>query len=165
MTDSSLEEAVAASMARVSAARELITDISRWTQGASARVSANANPVSALDEEAACWCATGALTKQYTSGPDAAADYGLVQVTARYLFNGRSIVVVNDGLMREKAHANVLHVFDVAVQSARKWLIGMKRADLCREIHANRSVKGIPMTFKWAGEETALFPYPTIIRN
>ena len=43
------------------AARDLISDPARWTQGCAAR-NVNGEPVDLMDNTAVCWCALGAIS-------------------------------------------------------------------------------------------------------
>ncbi|MDP9590618.1 UNVERIFIED_ORG: hypothetical protein J2W19_003182 [Shinella zoogloeoides] len=90
-------------------ARELISDQKRWTQKAFAR-DASGNVVDSDDKAAVCFCAAGAITK--------AANNLHVAVRARHAFREvarQSVLDFNDS----HTHAEVLAVFDLAIEKAR----------------------------------------------
>lgn len=89
------------------AARDLISDPARWTQGWLARdASKNVSYIGA--ENAACWCSMGALF--HVDGPYRPnSDLAIKLLSAA--IGGKSVVRYND----THTHAEVLALFDAAI--------------------------------------------------
>jgi len=87
------------------AARALIADPERWTQGAWAR-DEEGGPVGTLSPAAVCFCAQGALVHVSRSGHERALE--ALSVAA-----GRRPTVVNDF----DGHAAVLEMYDRAIEA------------------------------------------------
>lgn len=97
------------------AARELISDPKRWTQGVSAR-DALGESVSSGSDDATCFCAIGALTRVTGDFSDryyAARAYLWSFVSNKY-GTGVAVADVND----EHGHTAVLEVFDKGIALA-----------------------------------------------
>jgi hypothetical protein len=90
------------------AARDLIADPERWTQGAYAR-DVNDEPTMALSASACKWCPVGAVMRVTGSPYGWGPGTGALSVAA----NGLSASVVND----EQGHAAVLAMFDRAIEA------------------------------------------------
>jgi hypothetical protein len=94
------------------AARELIADPERWTQGEYAR-DADGKPVDDGDERAVRWCATGAIWRTAPSGSVACRTIQLAAEVARRAHD-MGLMQVNDRL----GHQAVLRVLDQAIAAA-----------------------------------------------
>lgn len=93
------------------AARELISDPSKWTQNAIARMP-DGTECSEHDPEAVSWCALGAIHKcGYVYSGDAWAHLS----NAAYEVGASSLVDVNNN----RQHADVMRMFDRAIELAR----------------------------------------------
>lgn len=88
--------------------RRLIQSFDGWTQGTFARDATGAS-VSALDENAVCFCALGALRN--VNGASSASEY--LWDAADKLFQ-TSPIAVNDDI----GHAAVLQMYDAAIAAA-----------------------------------------------
>lgn len=94
-------------------ARDRIASPGSWTQGAEAR-DRHQTSVSAFSESAVCWCAIGALLVECEgSGKHWEAMLHYLEVSI-----GRSVAAFNDN--RRTTQAQVLFVFERAIQAARK---------------------------------------------
>ncbi len=91
-------------------ARALISDPSKWTQGASAR-DINGIPVGSGDDDAVCWCASGAHIKTVGYGHILRSDSALQD--AAQLLGAAGFVFFNDHPGR--THDQVMWMFDLAV--------------------------------------------------
>jgi hypothetical protein len=91
-------------------ARELISDPARWTQGEYARDAKGAE-VKPGSKYATCWCALGAVRK--VTRRDSAA-HGVLTALQKHC-EGPTVTLFNDG----HDHADVLAMFDRAIESAR----------------------------------------------
>lgn len=89
------------------AARLLITDPAKWTQGEYAR-DADGNEVRAWSEDATCFCAYGAI-QRVTEHEDSEADFFLMK-TCIDKFQ-LEVITLND----THTHAEVLALFDAAI--------------------------------------------------
>ena len=89
------------------AARQLITDPAKWTQGSSARTS-NGVPISTFADDAVCWCALGAIGR--SNIVDEVSNYRAHQAMLKQL-GGSVVSVFND----THTHAEVLGLFDAAI--------------------------------------------------
>ena len=89
------------------AARQLITDPTKWTQEEAARDEAGRG-VMAYGEGAVCWCALGAIRNVVGSNDDA---FDLVFDTFRDKAKVKLVAVYND----THTHAEVLALFDAAI--------------------------------------------------
>jgi hypothetical protein len=89
------------------AARDLISDPARWTQGCAAR-NANGESVDLMDEPAVCWCALGAIarTELVRGSGISDASKALRRVTPFGL-----VAHFND----THDHAEVIALFDAAI--------------------------------------------------
>jgi hypothetical protein len=89
------------------AARQLITDPAKWTQGEYAR-DAYGKEVRPWSEDARCFCAFGAI-QHVTKSEDSEVDYLLIKTC----FNNfqMSVLDLND----THTHAEVLALFDAAI--------------------------------------------------
>ena len=95
------------------AGRELISDPSRWTQGASARDDRD-NRVGATAGVAVCWCSMGALHKTATAEGSTYEDaYGAMMASL-------SLIAPDDGLANfndTHTHSEVLALWDRAIEA------------------------------------------------
>lgn len=89
------------------AARQLISDPAKWTQGEYAR-DADGNEVKTWSENATCFCAYGAI-QRVTEREDSEADYFLFKACSERF--GMSVTIVSD----THTHAEVLALFDAAI--------------------------------------------------
>ncbi len=89
------------------AARQLITDPAKWTQGEYAR-DADGNEVRAWSEDAACFCAYGAI-QRVTGVEDNEADFFLMRACTKKF--EVEVIHLND----THTHAEVLALFDAAI--------------------------------------------------
>ncbi len=89
------------------AARQLITDPAKWTQGEYAR-DADGNEVKAWSEDATCFCAYGAI-QRVTEHEDSEADFFLRKAGMSKF--GINVIDLND----THTHAEVLALFDAAI--------------------------------------------------
>jgi hypothetical protein len=90
------------------AARQLITDPAKWTQGEFAR-DVDGSASFALSERAHCYCALGALEK-VIGRPDYTDAYDKLWRVCRTKF-GTDVAAFND----THTHAEVLALFDAAI--------------------------------------------------
>ncbi len=106
----------------LTAARDLIADPARWTQGSYAKTK-DGNTIGANCENAVCFCALGAVGR--TLGmPGSAAEYtpaGLALRDATFALTGGEsyVAYLNDGIVRVgdlTPHQAVLKVFDLAIE-------------------------------------------------
>jgi hypothetical protein len=89
------------------AARQLITDPAKWTQGEAAR-DHNGKGVLAYGEDAVCFCALGAIRNVVGMDDDA---FDLVFDTFRDKAKVKLVACFND----THTHAEVLALFDAAI--------------------------------------------------
>jgi hypothetical protein len=89
------------------AARQLISDPAKWTQGEFAR-DADGNEVKAWSEDATCFCAYGAI-QHVTEREDSEADFVLWKACMSKFQT--EVIVLND----THTHAEVLALFDAAI--------------------------------------------------
>jgi len=89
------------------AARQLISDPAKWTQGEYAR-DADGNGVRAWSEDATCFCAYGAI-QRFTEAEDSGVDFFLKKACADKF--QLDVVTLND----THTHAEVLALFDAAI--------------------------------------------------
>ena len=93
------------------AARQLISDPAKWTQGKGARMF-NLKPVFARDPAAVCWCSMGAIYKQCTDQDRSTSDFAFSVLDKKcWNLHGISAVNFND----THTHAEVLALFDAAI--------------------------------------------------
>ena len=92
------------------AARELISDPAKWTQGAYARDEKGFQLCTGYDTGATCWCAIGALEHIYASMSELEAIRYLTLAVSEWPAK------VND----HKGHAAVLDMYDRAIALAEK---------------------------------------------
>lgn len=105
------------------AARKLIEKPENWTQGSYAR-DTRGRPASVQSISSTCFCALGACHRarrdgDYDRSVQLYATDALSQA-AKDLFDTGSIVTINDQdtLPREEVHADVLQMFDLAIERA-----------------------------------------------
>ena len=89
------------------AARDLISDPARWTQGEYAR-DADGEEVKAWSEDAACFCAYGAI-QRFTEREDSEVDFYLKKACSEKFQS--DVVTIND----THTHAEVIALFDAAI--------------------------------------------------
>ena len=100
-------------------ARDLISDESRWTQGALAR-NISGEPTISFGGEAVCWCALGALNYAF-SRQKVLRDLDEVIETFRALgFRKKHITDIND----LQGHEPVLRVFDQVINRLEEIVYG-----------------------------------------
>lgn len=92
------------------AARSLLADPAAWTRETYAR-DRYGDPVHSAFEEAACWCAYGALERQGASGNSEASEY--LRRAALVLFDSWPACVNDD-----RGHEAVLRMYDRAIELA-----------------------------------------------
>lgn len=104
------------------AAREIIADKKRWTQGAMFR-NKHGNEVASPEQAVRC-CAMGAVTAVTATDQTRRAALRALQQTARELGLG-DIVIANDSKVlggrtrnRSGCHEDVLKMFDAAIEEA-----------------------------------------------
>ena len=90
------------------AARDLISDPARWTQGEYAR-DVNGSGIMPEDEDAFCFCSFGAIGKIYGLNEDAAPFFHLANVCAKKF--AQPVIDFND----THTHAEVMALFDAAI--------------------------------------------------
>lgn len=116
----------------LTAARAIIADPAKWTQGTHAR-DASGEPVQINDSRAVCFCADGALA--LAAGVDVEADGGwfkdehyteaskIMREVAEAFTGEFSYVSVNDGdgvsIQGKPSHEGILFVFDQAIDRAK----------------------------------------------
>jgi hypothetical protein len=93
------------------AARALLADPARWTQGRNGRMD-NGYPVEATDPRATCWCMAGAIL--LTSNGSQSGDHAAALLTS--FLGVDAIYKFNDA--PTTTHALVLHAFDRTIARA-----------------------------------------------
>lgn len=100
--------------------RELLSDRSHWTQGASARIKKGGKLIPVIHENATCWCLTGAVKKVILENQDTdihVANYEVLDSIQRCLNSDKFKNVVQFNDSRSTRHPMVLKVLDCAIES------------------------------------------------
>jgi hypothetical protein len=109
-----MNERMAEALRTLRAARKLIADPQRWTQGTEAR-NAGGSPTDVYSENAVRWCASGAIFRAAPNG-DAGADALRQASEVAWRTYDLALPDVND----QFGHEAVLRVLDRAIAAAQR---------------------------------------------